>query len=318
MLDKKRLSALLAVCTALVLHVPRPVGVQAEQLPDVRELTYTWRGYQIYYRTAGGIERGDEASAPPVIFVHGFGASSFAWRHNLTVLAEQHKVVAPDLLGFGKSDKPRIEYSPEVWVNLVHEFARAQGYQKVTLVGNGLGGLLAAQFVLKFPDNVDKLVLVDALGLSYNLPRVQRLFTTPVIADPAFRLLFKPGNVARILRSRIYADGSKVTDEVVEGYYRPFLSPGAIDAYRYVGRRIFQWKLGERFKEIRVPTLIVWGEDDRITSIEDAVELNNLIPHSTIVAIPGTGHCPQEESPEQFNEILIRYLRRPSGASTAE
>ncbi len=292
--------------------------VEAEQLPEVRELTYTWRGYKIHYRTAGDVQRGLDGDTSVIIFLHGFGASSFAWRHNLPVIAEQYKAVAPDLLGFGKSDKPQVEYSPDIWVNLVHEFARARDFSRVTLVGNGLGGLIAAEYVLKYPGEVDKLVLVNTLGLSYNLPRLQRFFTTPVIGEAAFRLLLRPANAARILRDAIYADPSKVTDDVVDGYYRPFLSPGAIDAYRYVGRRIFGWKLEERFKEINVPTLIVWGEDDRLTSIEDAVKLNNLIPNSTIVAIPGSGHCPHEETPEQFNEVLMRYLKRPGSGAVSE
>jgi len=313
-----RTNVVLVLCAVVALCAVHHMVVRAAQLPEVRELTYTWRGYKIHYKTAGDVKRGTDGGTSVVIFLHGFGASSFAWRHNVPVVAERYKVVAPDLLGFGKSDKPQIEYSPDVWVNLVHEFARARDFESVTLVGNGLGGLIAAQYVLKYPGEVDKLVLVDTLGLSYNLPRLQRFFTMPVIGEPAFRLLLSPGNVARILRNGIYADPSKVTDDVVEGYYRPFLSPGAIDAYRYVGRRIFGWKLEERFKEITVPTLIVWGEDDRITSIEDAAELNNLISNSTIVPIPGAGHCPHEETPEQFNEVLLRYLRRPGSGAVAE
>ena len=316
--NRHRMKMVLWGCAVLLVQASRAGVAQSDQLPEVRELTYTWRGYRIYYKTAGEPKRVGDETAPPLIFVHGFGASSFAWRHNLPAVAEQHKVVALDLLGSGKSDKPRIEYSPDIWVNLINEFAQSHDYHKVTLIGNGLGGLIAAEFALKLPDKVDKLVLVDPLGQSYNLPRVRRLLNARLIGGPAFHLLFRKGNMARILKSGIYSDPDKVTDEVTEGYYRPFLSPGAIDAYRSIGRQIQQWKLGDRFKEIHVPTLIVWGENDSITPVEDAVELNKLIPNSTLVTVPGAGHCPHEESPEQFNETLVRYLKRPGAVAATD
>lgn len=318
MLNRKRMNTVLLGCAVLVLQISRVVAAQSDELPEVKELTYTWREYRIYYKTAGEPKRVGDEIAPPLIFLHGFGASSFAWRHNLPVLAAQHKVVALDLLGSGKSDKPRVEYSPDIWVNLVNEFAQSHDYQTVTLIGNGLGGLIAAQFALKFPDKVDKLVLVDSLGQSYNLPRGRRLLNARLIGGPAFRLLFRKSSVARILKGSIYSDPDKVTDEVAEGYYRPFLSPGAIDAYRRIGRQIPQWKLGDRFKEIAVPTLIVWGENDSITPVEDAVKLNKLITNSTLVTVPGAGHCPHEESPTKFNETLIRYLKRPGGVAASD
>jgi pimeloyl-ACP methyl ester carboxylesterase len=115
-------------------------SIRAQELSQVKELTYNWRGYQVYYKTASPTTRAEGETAAPVIFLHGFGSSSFVWRENLAALAEQRKGVALDLLGFGKSDKPAIEYSPDVWVNLVHEFARANGFLKVALVGNDLGG----------------------------------------------------------------------------------------------------------------------------------------------------------------------------------
>jgi len=311
MLNTRRTNVVILACVVLALQIVRAAAAQSDQISEVKELTYTWREYRVYYKTAGEQERIEDDATTPLIFLHGFGASSFTWRHNLPVLAMQQKVVALDLLGSGKSDKPRIEYSPDIWVNLVNEFAQSQNYRQVTLIGNGLGGLVAAEFALKFPDKVDKLVLVDPLGWSYKLPRGRRLLNARLIGGPAFRLLCRKSNVARILKGGVYSDPDKVTDDVAEGYYRPFLSPGAIDAYRRIGRRLPKWKLGDRFKEIAVPALIVWGEDDIITPVADAVELNKLIPNSTLVTVPGAGHCPHEESPGQFNETLIRFLRRP-------
>ena len=290
---------------------------QAEELSPVKEFTYTWRGYKIYYKTAGLITDVEGQTAPPVIFLHGFGASSFAWRHNLPAVAEQHKVVALDLLGFGKSDKPGIDYSPEVWVNLVHDFGRANDVSRIILVGNDLGGLVAAQFALRFPERTEKLVLVDSLGVSCNLSRMQRLFFTPVVGRASFHLFFRKGYLGRALRSSVYGDPRHVTDDVVEGYYRPFRSPGATRSYRSVGKKIRQWQLGESLKEIDAPTLIVWGEEDRITPLDDAVELDSVIPNSTIVTIPGAGHCPQAESPAMFNSYLMRFLKRPVSTSSA-
>jgi len=303
----------LSVCAVLALLACQLS--QAQELSQVKELTYNWRGYQVYYKTASPTTRAGGETAAPVIFLHGFGSSSFVWRENLAALAEQRKVVALDLLGFGKSDKPAIEYSPDVWVNLVHEFARANGFRKVALVGNDLGGLIAAEFALRFPDKTDKLVLVDSLGMSCNLSRTQRLFFKPVIGRASFRLFFRKGYVGRVLRNSVYGDPGLVTDEVIEGYHRPFRSPGAASAYRSVGRRMRQWRLGDRAKEIAVPTLIVWGEEDRVTPLTDAVELDSLIPNSTIVTVPGAGHYPQAEFPGQFNTYVLRYLKRPVGTS---
>jgi pimeloyl-ACP methyl ester carboxylesterase len=301
-------------CAVLALLASRLI--QAQELPQVKEITYNWRGYQVYYKTAGPTTRAEGETAAPVIFLHGFGSSSFVWRKNLAALAQARKVVALDLLGFGKSDKPAIEYSPDVWVNLVHEFARANGFPKVALVGSDLGGLIAAEFALRFPDKTEKLILVNSLGISCNLSRTQRLFFKPVIGRASFRLFFRAAYVGRVLRNSVYGDPQLVTDEVIQGYHRPFRSPGAASAYRNVGKRMRRWRLGARAKEITVPTLIVWGEDDRVTPLADAVELDSLIPNSTIATIPGAGHYPQAESPAPFNSYLSRYLRRPPAASS--
>ncbi len=314
MLGKSSVKFRLLGCA--VLAVLACALTQAQELPQVKELTYNWRGYTIYYKTGGLTTHVEGKVEAPVIFLHGFGSSSFVWRENLAALAQTRKVVALDLLGFGKSDKPAIEYSPDVWVNLVHEFARANGFPKVVIVGSDLGGLVAAEFALRFPGKTEKLVLVNSLGISCNLSRTQRLFFKPVIGRASFRLFFREGYVGRVLRNSVYGDPQLVTDEVIEGYHRPFRSPGAASAYRNVGKRMRRWRLGDRAKEIAVPTLIVWGEDDRVTPLADAVELDSLIPNSTIVTRPGAGHYPQAESPARFNSYLSRFFKRPAATSS--
>lgn len=308
MILRKTGSRICLTACAVVMVIVAGHAIWAEEQTAVKELTYTWRGYRIYYKTAGRSDSGGGTAPPPVVFLHGFGSSSFTWRHSLPVFADQHKVVAFDLLGFGKSDKPHIEYSPEIWVNLVNEYVRANDFSKVILIGNDLGGLVAAQFVLKFPDKVEKLVLVDSLGLSWRGSRMQRLFFTPVLGKAAFPLLFRRGYVQRTLENSIYADPKKVTDVIVEEYRRPFRSPGAGYVYRNVGKKMHQWQLGDRWKEIRAATLIVWGERDTLTPIEEAAELNSLIPNSNVVTVPGAGHYPQEESPAQFNKAIAEFL----------
>ena len=259
----------------------------------------------------------DVGQGPPVILIHGFGGSMWQWEHQQRPLSAGFRLITPDLIGSGLSDKPDIEYRPDQMLDYFVGFMDALGIPQATLVGNSMGAGLAIGMALAHPDRVSQLVLID--GLPANVrervtsPSIQRALDTPAPSWLASfgNWLFGGVMIESVLKEIVH-DPALLTPAVIERSNRNRQRPGMIRPLMTVRDSLPLWETGfaRRLGEITHPTLIVWGEEDRVFPLAVGDELQRTIKGSSLVRIPNAGHIPQWERPDLANRAMIDFLQR--------
>ena len=250
----------------------------------------------------------DAGAGTPVIFIHGLGASMYAWRKNLApVMAAGYRVLALDLLGFGSSDKPARGYTNAAYAQLVVALMDSLHLPDAVLVGHSMGGEIAAEVAIAFPTRVRGLVLIGAAGLGTREPLLFRLARWPVVG-PLVLAFRGRALVGRLLRST-YADPRKVTEPDVDQYYAPVAEAAYGRALRGVLREFHFGGLEGRLDAIAAPTLVLWGEADRLIPIALGRALAAHLNRSAFLSVPRAGHSVQEEAPDEVNRLLIKFLK---------
>jgi pimeloyl-ACP methyl ester carboxylesterase len=264
-------------------------------------------------RPVNTIELGE---GPPVVFVHGLSGSWQNWLEQLPVLAREHRVIAMDLPGFGYSPMPREEISIAGYARLLDGLLGELGITAAAVVGNSMGGFIGAELAIAFPQRVERLVLVSAAGLStHNDPRTVRAMPALVrlqriIAAGAAWLASKSEEVVRRPRLReatmnlVVRHPSRLPPALAAEQLRGAGKPGFIPALE----ALIGYDVRDRLPEIACPTLIVWGDRDRLITVHDADVFEELIPNSRKVIFEDTGHMAMLERPEAFNELLSGFL----------
>ncbi len=254
----------------------------------------------------------DAGSGLPLVFIHGFGASIFSWRKNLEPLSTYHRVCAPDLPGFGYSDKPLdADYSIDAYADFVIQFMDRLKIEKAVLVGHSLGGGIALLTSLKFPARVLALVLLDAEAYPITPPLMLKIAQLPGIRSVVHRAIGEW--VVRVSLQRSFYDPSLITEPLIKEYYRPFLTENGKAAPIKVLQAMDFEKLQElpgRYRNITKKTLIIWGREDQISGIHLACKLKKDLPNSRLRIIPECGHLVQEEKPEVVNRAITRFADR--------
>ena len=264
-------------------------------------------GARVHFQEAG------PADGPVVFLIHGFASSNLVWSKVLLELAEQgFRVIAPDLLGYGYSAKPRdLEYTigrqAKMVVGLMNEWA----IERANIVGSSYGGAVAATMALDHPSLVEKLVLVGAV--TNNRPTrylLMRLFGSPVIGDILSPLVVGSRRLLRMRMKRVYDRHSWPMDERrVQARHLPLATRGT---HRAIIRTVRRWD-AERISRdahlITQPTLVVWGDRDREVPLADGVRLSEDIPNSRLKIFEACGHLPHEEYPEEFVEVVTGFLQ---------
>ena len=296
----RRLLALLSALVVACCAAPIP---QAERFPAGTPFTARFReieGRRIRYIDAG--------QGTAVIFLHGLGASMYAWRKNLApVLAAGFRVVAFDNLGFGSSDKPAHGYTNADYAHLLVTLMDSLRVSDAALVGHSMGGAVAAEAALRSPKRVSALVLIDAAGLGTREPMLFRVARWPVLG-PGLLSFRGRGLVERLLKST-YAHPNKVSDGDVDQYYAPVADRDYGRALRGVLREFRFDALGGRLGAIAVPTLVLWGEEDRWIPIAAGRAMAAQLPRSAFLSVRHAGHSVQEEAPDEVNHLLIKFLQ---------
>jgi pimeloyl-ACP methyl ester carboxylesterase len=250
----------------------------------------------------------DVGRGAPVVFLHGLGASMYAWRRNLAaVAAAGFRVIAFDNRGFGLSDKPPAPYDNAAYARLAIGFMDSLRLTDAVLVGHSMGGAIAAQVAIEYPPRVRGLVLVGSAGLGAREPLLFRVARWPVLGPAALALRGR-GFTARLLRST-YFDPGKVTDADVDQYYAPVAQAEYGRALRGVLQQFRFTALEGRLDRIAAPTLVLWGEEDRWVPMGLGRALAAGITRSAFVSVPHAGHSVQEEAPDEVNHLVIRFLK---------
>jgi pimeloyl-ACP methyl ester carboxylesterase len=251
-------------------------------------------------------------SGPPLVFVHGLSGCWQNWLENIPHFARSHRVVAVDLPGFGESELPREEISIPGYGRFIDAFLGEIGVERTVIVGNSMGGFIAAETAISHPSRVEKLVPVSAAGLARvtnrrldAVERAARLFQPASAAVLARResLVKRPG-LRRVILYGIAKYPERLAPELCYEVASGAGKPGFMDAFN----AIIAYDFRDRLPQISSPTLIVWGRDDRIVPVSGAYEYERLIPGARRVIYEDTGHLPMLERPARFNALLDEFL----------
>ena len=262
----------------------------------------------------------------PVLFIHGLGSSGYMeWRFNLEHAASRHRVYAPDLPGFGRTEKPRARYGIPFFTRFIERYMEDRGLRSATVVGASLGGRIALELALERPNRVRKLVLVNALGLGRpNLQLSYGLVTLPRIGEAVMKFAgdavrWAPRTMIRRVAAR-YAGATDLKRTMDDDYFANlrelYAADGYSDAYLATVRSLVTFKalmaadhdLSRRLGEIKVPVQLIWGANDPLFPVAHATRAHALFSRSRLAVMEGAGHTPQAERPEEFNRVLDNFL----------
>jgi pimeloyl-ACP methyl ester carboxylesterase len=297
---------------------------QSATVPGFELSNWVWRGHTIRYLSAG--------TGQPLVLIHGFGASIGHWRNNIAVLASAgYQVFALDLLGFGKSDKPALDYTVELWVELIHDFWVAKIQQPTVFVGNSIGGLLTLMMLAQHPTLVRGGVLLNPAGglnhrpdeLNFPLRLVMgtfaKLVNSPTFGPWLFNRVRQKSQIRRSL-AQVYCNPAAITDELVDLLHEPACDPGAQKVFAAILTAPAGPKPTDLLPHIQAPLLVLWGEADPWTPIAGAKIYQDLSATHPVqfIGIANTGHCPHDEAPEIVNSLIIAWLDQIANGAGVE
>ena len=279
--------------------------------------TWTWQGHSIYYVKAGE----SRSDRPPLLLIHGFGASTDHWRKNIQGLKDEFEVWAIDLLGFGRSAKPNMQYSGTLWRDQLQAFITSVIGQPVVLAGNSLGGYASLCVAADYPAAVAGIILLNSAGpfqedAPVKTPNPLQKFTNQLIRSfllqplPSW-LLFqyvRQRSVIRKTLQNVYVDHTAITDELIEDIRRPANDPGAASVFASVFKSPKGDTIDTLLQRMKAPLLILWGEGDpwmnaRQRSTQFRQHYPDLKEHFL-----QAGHCPHDEVPQQVNPLIRDWV----------
>jgi pimeloyl-ACP methyl ester carboxylesterase len=276
-------------------------------------------GHDLAYRVAG--------SGPPVLLVHGMAGSASTWRHVMPQLAPHATVIAPDLPGHGRSDKQRGDYSLGSLASTLRDLLIALGHDRVTIVGQSLGGGVAMQFAYQYPERCDRLVLVSSGGLGQEVHLLLRALSFPG-AEYVLQL-----GCATPVRNAGNAIGSVLSraglrpQPLVEEMWRAYSSLGDAQTRQAFVRTLRSVvdvsgqcvsATDRLYLTAVMPTLLMWGDADRIIPVSHAHSAHAAMPGSRLEVFEGVGHFPHCEAPEAFVQALLAFMRDSAPAPRSD
>lgn len=265
----------------------------------------TLGGQRVFYHRKG--------SGTPVVLIHGFLVSHYAWRHVIPHLTAEHDVIAFDLPGFGESDRPTpadFRYDATGYMETVVAVLDALGLERAALVGHAIGGAIALVTAARRPERVTRLAVVDPLVYPFKLPPEVLPLLVPGVGPILFRTLYTRGLVRRYFRNDLYRDPALVTDEWVDYVWERLNRPGGFEAaHAVVSSSSDPRPIEEALRAVRAPALIVWGADDRLFPVAHAHRLAAELPGSELALLADCGHAPPEERPDELARVLAPFLR---------
>ncbi|NEQ38766.1 MAG: alpha/beta fold hydrolase [Okeania sp. SIO3I5] len=281
------------------------------------QYTWTWKNHNIQYTVMG--------TGQPLLLIHGFGASIGHWRNNIPSLAAVgYQVFALDLLGFGASSKPPIDYSMELWQQLIYDFWSEHINQPTVFVGNSIGALLSLMILADYPEISTGGILINCAGglnhrpqeLNFPLRFIMGMFTKLVSSPALGPFIFKQVRQKYRIRStlkQVYINKEAVTDELVEIIHRPSCDAGAQKVFASILTAPAGPHPSELLPKIQVPLLVIWGENDPWTPISGAKiyqDLADKVESIQFKPIPNTGHCAHDERPTIVNSLILDWLAK--------
>jgi pimeloyl-ACP methyl ester carboxylesterase len=272
-------------------------------------------GHRVSYRTAG--------SGPALLLLHGIANSSETWERVAPLLSERFTLIAPDLMGHGKSATPRGDYSLGAHASGARDIVTALGHERVTVLGHSLGGGIAMQFAYQFPERVERLVLVSSGGLGREVHPLLRAASLPgadyvLPALTSRRVLGAGRDLGRLLKRVGLRPSGDI--EVLGRGFEALDTAGSRQAFLHTVRAVIE-PGGQRVSAssrlalaAELPTLIVWGQRDSIIPVAHGAAAHEAMPSSRFVVFERAGHMPHDDDPYRFAKILTEFCESTESA----
>ncbi|MDE2484110.1 MAG: alpha/beta hydrolase [candidate division NC10 bacterium] len=287
--------------------------------PLVRPTAFDWdpalepRLARIAEGTIAYVVTGD---GPPLLLLHGFGGEIWMWEKQVAALSNRYRLYIPDLLGFGYSDRPKVDYTPTLFIDTIRQFMDRLGVNSANLIGNSMGAGIAWAFALTHPERVDKLVLIDGIPPQV-VPAVRNRLLRWFLAIrhvpllPYLAVALRTRGMVRTELMQIVFNDRLITDVVVERQYRISRIAGTArvmtSTVRYADEVA---RYADALATLLKPTLIIWGEQDELFPVAVGKELHASIRDSELVVITSSGHMPMWEKPDETNRAILEFLGR--------
>lgn len=265
------------------------------------------RGTRVRFVEAG--------SGPPLLLVHGYLSSQRTWEDVTPALARQFRVIAPDLPGFGDSEKPspaRYAYGFEAFADSLADVLAALGLSRAAVCGHGLGGAIGLTLAANHPALVDRLALVGPHVYSARLGFMSRVAAIPVVGPVAFKQLYGRAMFRRFFRDQVYGTPEPPWERV-DAHFDLFNAPAAREAAFATTQALLDTRaIVAQVPRVTVPALVIWGRGDRCAPISDGRRLSRELRGARFEVLE-SGHAPQEECPDAFARVLARFLVEATG-----
>lgn len=268
-------------------------------------------GHTVGFQAAG--------EGPLLVLLHGITSTSDAWREVLPRLAERYTVVAPDLLGHGRSAKPRGDYSLGAYAAGLRDLLAVLDFDRGTVVGHSLGGGIAMQFSYLFPEHVERMVLIGSGGLGKEVNPILRAATLPgsewVLPLMAREWTISAGDAVRKVAGKLGLEANTDIAEFARGY-ASLIHQGARDAFLDSMRGVIGpdgqkvSALDRLYLADQIPTLLIWGADDPVIPVAHGRNAHEIVAHSRYVEIPGSGHWPMLDAPARVVKELTDFIEQ--------
>ena len=261
-------------------------------------------GMQVHYRIEG--------EGFPIVLIHGTASSLHTWDAWTKELKKTNTIIRMDLPAFGLTGPNKTaDYSIKSYTTFLDQFLNEIAIDSFHLVGNSLGGNIAWNYAAEHPNKVDKLILVDASGLPTNKPQpaVFKMAKTPVVSN--LFLYVTPKFFINKNMQEVYADDTKITDDLVSRYHKMALREGNRQAF--IDRARMDFKLDskaniDKLKSIQNSTLLIWGAQDNWIPLDNGIRMDSVMQNSKLVVLESSGHVPMEENPEESLAIFKQFI----------
>jgi len=237
-----------------------------------------------------------------LVLIHGLGASAERWNRVVPIFKNHFKVIVPDLIGFGLSDKPLVDYTPEFFADFLGKFLSCVGAEKTNLVGSSLGGQITAEYASKPDSSLGKLVLVSPAGIMKQ--------STPALDAYIMAALYPTEESAKNAFEMMEASGEEIDPEIISGFIQRMQMPNAKMAFMstILGLKNSD-AITEKLQSINIPTLVVWGSSDPVIPIHNADKFVSSIKDCRFYRMDNCGHTPYVQDPEHFARVVLDFIK---------
>jgi pimeloyl-ACP methyl ester carboxylesterase len=283
-------------------------ALQKTELGEYEEIEL--HGHRVGFQAAGSGEQ-------LVVLLHGITSTAEAWRKVMPRLAERYTVIAPDLIGHGRSAKPRGDYSLSAYAAGVRDLLAVLGYERGTVVGHSFGGGIAMQFSYLFPEYTERMALMSSGGLGREVHPLLRAAVLPgsewVLPLLAREWSVKAGDAVRSVAGKLGLEAGPDLAEFARGY-ASLTEEGASDAFIHTMRSVIDHE-GQRVSALdrlyladQLPTIFIWGDSDPVIPVEHGRNAHRIVAHSRYVEIEGSGHWPMLDAPDRIVRELTEFM----------